>query len=126
VTRATSFRTRMPSGRSAGFTTRVLRSPRHAGSRSGSIRRRTCPSTSVRALTCFRPLLYAYKRSAGPGNCIGRSLALHELRTILSAVVRRFDARFAPGFTAADWTRQLKDSFILERGTLSVVLTKRA
>jgi cytochrome P450 len=61
----------------------------------------------------------------GPGNCVGRSLALHELRTVLAAVVRRFDARFAPGFKAQDWIDQLSDHYILVRGKLDVVLSKR-
>jgi hypothetical protein len=48
------------------------------------------------------------------------------MRTILAALVRRFDVRFAPGFEPADWERQLKDAYILVRGELKVVLTKRA
>jgi cytochrome P450 len=61
----------------------------------------------------------------GPANCVGRSLALHELRTVLSALVRRFDFSFAPGFEGSDWISQLKDQFILLRGELKVVMTER-
>jgi cytochrome P450 len=61
---------------------------------------------------------------SGPGNCVGRSLALHEMRTVLAALVRRFDFQFAPGFQPEAWTAQLKDFYILTRGHLPVVLSK--
>lgn len=61
----------------------------------------------------------------GPANCVGRALALHELRTVLAALVRRFDLAFAPGYEEHDWIDQLKDQFILVRGRLSVVMTER-
>jgi cytochrome P450 len=63
--------------------------------------------------------------AAGPGICVGRSLALNEMRMVLSTFVRRFDVRFAPGFTAADWTSQLRDVGNLARGKLPVILSKR-
>jgi cytochrome P450 len=62
---------------------------------------------------------------SGPANCVGRSLALHEARTVLAAVVRRFDFAFAPGFESQDWLDQLKDQYILVRGKLRVVVTPR-
>lgn len=61
----------------------------------------------------------------GPGNCVGRSLALHEMRAVIAAVLRRFDLRFAPGFQPDDWLNQLTDHYVLVRGKLEVVLSKR-
>jgi cytochrome P450 len=61
----------------------------------------------------------------GPGNCVGRSLALHEIRTALASLVRHFDARFAPGFQPEEWLRQLKDYSGLIKGKLEVVLSTR-
>jgi cytochrome P450 len=62
---------------------------------------------------------------AGPANCVGRPLALHEMRTVLAALIRRFDIEFAPGFGKDDWLKQLKDQYVLVRGKLPVVLTQR-
>lgn len=61
----------------------------------------------------------------GPANCVGKSLALHELRTVLSALIRRFDFKFAPGFEGGDWINHSTDQFILLRGELRVVMTER-
>jgi cytochrome P450 len=61
----------------------------------------------------------------GPGNCIGRPLALHEMRAVLAAVLHRFDLRFAPGFRPEDWLDKLRDNYILVRSRLEVVLSKR-
>jgi cytochrome P450 len=62
----------------------------------------------------------------GPTNCVGRALALHEMRATLSMFVRRFDFQFAPGFRAEDWTEHLTDKFVLHFGKLQVVLQARA
>jgi cytochrome P450 len=67
-------------------------------------------------------LMYAL---LGPGNCVGRALALHEMRTILASLVRHFNMRFALGFSPVDWEAQLRDAFILVRGNLPVVLGPR-
>lgn len=61
----------------------------------------------------------------GPANCAGRALALHEMRTVLATLVRRFDFVFPPGYKAKDWIDQLKDRFLLIRGKLNVVITAR-
>jgi cytochrome P450 len=63
--------------------------------------------------------------SIGPEMCVGRQLALHELRVLLSTIVRRFDISFAPGFASEDWTRSLYDHYILFGGSLWLVLQMR-
>jgi hypothetical protein len=82
------------------------------------------------ALLCSYSVIYvlcaeAASWCAGPGNCIGRSLALKEMRAVLAAIVRRFDIRFADGFDPAMWEPHLKDRFILMPGALPVVMSKR-
>jgi cytochrome P450 len=62
---------------------------------------------------------------SGPANCVGRSLALHEMRTVLATIVRRFDLEYAPSSKAQDWIDQLKDQFALVHGPLMVVLRPR-
>jgi cytochrome P450 len=69
-------------------------------------------------------LLNSY--ASGPANCVGRALALHEMRAALSTFVRRFDFQFAPGYRAEDWTEHLTDKFVLHFGKLQVVLHARA
>jgi cytochrome P450 len=64
--------------------------------------------------------------SSGPANCAGRSLALHEMRTVLATIIRRFDIEYAPSFTARDWEDQLTDRFVFMRGPLLVILRQRA
>jgi cytochrome P450 len=61
----------------------------------------------------------------GPGNCVGRALALHEMRAALAMLIRGFDVRLAPGFTPEQWTDALRDAFVLVRGALQVELSER-
>jgi cytochrome P450 len=64
-------------------------------------------------------------RASGPANCIARLLALQALRVVLAAIVRRFDFALAPGFMPREWTDRLEDRFILEKGSLPVVISRR-
>jgi cytochrome P450 len=61
----------------------------------------------------------------GPTLCVGRLLARHELRAMLVALVGRYDLRFAPGFEAHLWRKQLRDHFVLFTGKLMVIATQR-
>jgi cytochrome P450 len=61
----------------------------------------------------------------GPGACVGRSLALHEARAVLRALVRRFDLTFAPGFDVSGYEGRLRDKYALVRTELMVVVTPR-
>jgi hypothetical protein len=49
-----------------------------------------------------------------------------EMRAVLAALVRRFDIRLAPAFDRAAWERELEDRFVLARGALPVIMSKRA
>lgn len=53
------------------------------------------------------------------------ALVLHELRTVLAALARRYHFTFAPEFEAGRWIDQLKDRYLLIRGPLNVVLAER-
>jgi cytochrome P450 len=81
------------------------------------------PSAMVPYLSS--PSRLRHSRVLGPGNCVGRALALHEMRAALAMLIRGFDIRLAPGVTPDQWTSGLRDSFILVRGRLEVVLTER-
>lgn len=63
--------------------------------------------------------------SMGPANCVGKSLAMLELRTVVSLFIMHFDMELDDGFDPKTWTDSLKDYFILETGKLMVKLRPR-
>ena len=73
--------------------------------------------------------------SHGPMNCVGKGFALQEIRTVVCALVQRFQVRFAEGKEAAPivgegwerrmWLRDLKDVFVSRMGKMPVVVTLR-
>lgn len=63
--------------------------------------------------------------SSGPRICAGKSLAMNEMRVIASFIVQRFDIKVAPGYDLNQWEKELEDFFILKKGKLPVLLTKR-
>jgi cytochrome P450 len=64
--------------------------------------------------------------SAGPRICVGRLLALAELRASISSIVQRFDIRVAEGCNLDDWEENLEDYYVMvKKSTLPVVLTER-
>lgn len=64
--------------------------------------------------------------STGPRVCVGKNLALNELRTAAAFIVQRFDMEVAPGFDLNSWEMTLQDLFMLRKGALPVVLSARA
>lgn len=63
--------------------------------------------------------------SLGPMNCAGKSLALLEMRVVISTLVRRFDVEFAEGYDAGRWEEELEDWLVFSKGQLPVVLRPR-
>ncbi|THH32439.1 hypothetical protein EUX98_g1780 [Antrodiella citrinella] len=63
--------------------------------------------------------------SFGPANCVGKSLALKEMRTVLCHLLQQVDIRFAKGFDPTQWDDHLEDCLTLEVGKLPVVITPR-
>ncbi|PCH43669.1 cytochrome P450 [Wolfiporia cocos MD-104 SS10] len=63
--------------------------------------------------------------SIGPANCVGKPLALLELRIVISYMVQNFDMRFADGYREDQWEDDLRDYFVTQRGSLPIVLTVR-
>ncbi|KAH9918659.1 cytochrome P450 [Fomitopsis serialis] len=64
--------------------------------------------------------------SAGPANCIGKPLALMQMRIMLASLLQAFDMRFPEGYDSRQWLDSLKDSFVTTRGSLPVILTRRS
>lgn len=64
--------------------------------------------------------------SCGPQNCVGKQLALNEIRLVISTLIRNFDIGFAPAWDPSLWEESLTSTFILQKGELPVVLTSRS
>ncbi|KAF8644730.1 hypothetical protein AX16_008306, partial [Volvariella volvacea WC 439] len=62
-------------------------------------------------------------RAWGPTDCIGKRLAMQELRTISAAILQAFDVKFAPGYDSLQWEKELRDYIVTHRGKLPVLLT---
>ncbi|KAI1755314.1 cytochrome P450 [Xylaria castorea] len=63
--------------------------------------------------------------SQGRYACIGRNLALNELRAVISKSVLEFDISFAPGETGRTLLEESKDIFTMSLAKLELCFTKR-
>ncbi|KAL5489841.1 hypothetical protein ACEPAI_4673 [Sanghuangporus weigelae] len=63
--------------------------------------------------------------SAGRANCVGKNLALMEMRMVVATIVQKFDMRFAEGYDPLKWEEDLKEFFVMKVGKLPVVLHAR-
>ncbi|KAJ7865599.1 cytochrome P450 [Mycena olivaceomarginata] len=63
--------------------------------------------------------------STGPANCAGKSLAMLEIRMVVAYVMQAFELRFAEGYNEERWEDELKDYFVMQKGSLPVVVTSR-
>ncbi|OCB86788.1 cytochrome P450 [Sanghuangporus baumii] len=63
--------------------------------------------------------------SAGRANCVGKSLALMEIRMVVATIVQRFDMEFAEGYDPHKWEEDLQEFFVMKVGKLPVVLRAR-
>ena len=61
----------------------------------------------------------------GPYGCIGKQLALMELRTVVSLLVSQFDIRLAEGEDGKKLLDESRDAFTLRMEALEVVFEER-
>lgn len=62
--------------------------------------------------------------SVGPYGCIGRVLALQEMRTVIARIVTEFDVKLAPGEDGRNLLEESRDCFTLEMKPLNLVFDK--
>jgi len=62
--------------------------------------------------------------SYGPANCIGKPLAMFELRMATVSILQNLDVRFEDGY-AGTWEDDLDDRFVVVTGELPVVFSDR-
>jgi len=63
--------------------------------------------------------------STGPANCVGRPVALPEMRIVLAFMLQSFEMRLADDYDPARWQDDLRDYFVIQKGSLPVSLTTR-
>ena len=63
--------------------------------------------------------------SYGPMNCVGKGLAMQEMRTAICAILQRFEVRAREGWVLGDYEGRFRDYFVTVRGHLPVVLEVR-
>ncbi|KAH9990628.1 high nitrogen upregulated cytochrome P450 monooxygenase 2 [Russula compacta] len=64
--------------------------------------------------------------SYGPRACVGKNLALMEMRFVVSHLVQRYEFRAASGYNIKEWEDTLQDCFVLQKGPLMVSVVPRA
>ena len=63
--------------------------------------------------------------SSGVYSCVGKQLALMELRSVIARTVMQFDVGFAPGEDGTNLLTKTRDVFTLDLAPLNLVFTER-
>lgn len=63
--------------------------------------------------------------SHGPANCVGRPMAMQEMRAVACAVVQKFEVRLRAGWDPSAYEEGFKDFFMTRRPALPVTLHPR-
>ena len=90
---------------------------------------RWLPKSDPRSL-CHGPG-YAHNEAAfmpfsiGPMNCVGKALAMQEMRTVMCAIVQRIRLRPVKGWRLEEYDRGFKDYFVTVRGELPALVETR-
>ena len=64
--------------------------------------------------------------SFGPSNCVGKNLAMQELRMVLTHIVQKLTFQFADGWGASEYEKDIKDMFTLDVPSLIAKVSRRA
>ena len=63
--------------------------------------------------------------SHGPANCVGKPLAMHEMRTVICQMMQKLELEFEEGWDPRNWEEQLEDRFVAKHGPLPVRVQRR-
>ncbi|KAH8082017.1 cytochrome P450 [Cristinia sonorae] len=84
------------------------------------------PSSVERLKIPFTHNVNAYHPfSYGPANCVGKGLALKELKMVICRLLQQAEIRLQDGYDLSEWERIMKDCYTLEVGRLPVVISPR-
>ena len=68
----------------------------------------TCPRGFVHNMDAFIPFSY------GPENCVGKHLALQQIKTLVCHMMQRVDMTFAEGYDGQTWFEEMKEYAVLK------------
>jgi cytochrome P450 len=63
--------------------------------------------------------------SFGPANCVGKNLAMVEMRMVVDLLVTQFDMQLSSSYDPTDWDREQVNFSALKNGRLPVILRRR-
>lgn len=63
--------------------------------------------------------------SFGPSNCVGKNLALLEMRMIICLCMQKLEMRFQEDWDRSEWHNKLEDLFVTGMGSLPVSISRR-
>ncbi|KAI0761271.1 high nitrogen upregulated cytochrome P450 monooxygenase 2 [Trametes elegans] len=63
--------------------------------------------------------------SYGPMNCVGKQLAMQEMRTVVCAVVQKFELELRKGWDVREYDAGFKDFFVTTRPAVPMILRAR-
>ena len=63
--------------------------------------------------------------SFGPANCVGKNLAMLEMRLVLCHMMQKLNLRFADDYDPLQWEKDRQDKFAQKLGKLPVIISVR-
>jgi len=63
--------------------------------------------------------------STGPANCVGKSLAMVEMRYVIAMLIKSFDFELGEGVKNGEWERDLLDHYVMKKGRLPIKMSLR-
>lgn len=63
--------------------------------------------------------------SIGQANCVGKPIAVLEMRLVLAYMIQAFEMRLVDSYRPEQWEEELRDFFVLQKGPLPVSLKAR-
>ena len=63
--------------------------------------------------------------SFGPRNCVGKNLALLEMKMLVTHMMQKLNLRFQTGFEPSTWEHTMQDRFTLSLGEMPIVVERR-
>ena len=63
--------------------------------------------------------------SFGPSNCVGKNLALQEMRMLVCHLVQKLNFRFPDGYDPMQYEREMRDRFVVTVSRLPVIVERR-
>jgi cytochrome P450 len=78
-----------------------------------------CTDKVIHDVSAFIPF------SFGPAACVGKTLALQEMRATVCTLLTKFQMHFEEGYQVASWENDMCDYFVITKGRLPVVFLPR-